>query len=437
VTLTIDRSASLVSRNRLRRAADPPEASVKIRYVVLNAYGYGGTTRTVVNQANELCRDHDVEIASVYRHRDDPCFTIDPRIRLVPLTGLRSDGAYRTDPLGTCSRLMRKTRRFRNRMPHRHDHQFPRWDPGVDVAVLRYMWAARDGILVTTRPGLNLLSATMAPRRLIRVGQDHMNLAAYKPALRSDIIEHYPKLDALTVLTEQDAAAYRQALGGSGLRMQRIGNGIPHPRLPPAALDAKVLVAAGRLEQQKGFDLLLDAFATVHAEHPDWHLWIFGSGKGRAALQAQITRLGLTGRAHLKGQTDHLDERLAEASVFVLSSRFEGLPMALLEAMAAGLPAVAFDCPTGPADVVEHGRSGLLVPAQDVGALADGIRELITAPEVRRAMGARARELSAQHTITETAGRWRELFAELEARRTAIATRPGRLFARGRQPLSR
>jgi glycosyltransferase involved in cell wall biosynthesis len=391
---------------------------VKIRYVVLNAYGYGGTTRTVVNQANALCQDHDVEIASVYRHRDDPGFAIDPRIRLVPLTGLRSDGAYRTDPLGTCSRLLRKTRRFRNRLPHRHDHPFARWDPGVDVAVLRYLWAEQDGVLVTTRPGLNLLSATMAPRRLIRVAQDHMNLATYKPALRRDIIKHYPKLDALTFLTEHDGAAYRQALGGSGLRMQRIGNGIPHPRLPAAALDAKVLVAAGRLESQKGFDMLLDAFAAVNAEHPDWHLWIFGSGRGKAALQAQITRLGLIGRAHLKGRTDQLDERLAEASIFVLSSRFEGLPMVLLESMAAGLPTVAFDCPTGPAEVVEHGGSGLLVPAQDVAALADGIRELIAAPDRRRAMGARARHLSGQYSITETAGMWQDLFAELTRRRS-------------------
>jgi glycosyltransferase involved in cell wall biosynthesis len=386
---------------------------MKIRYLVLNAYGFGGTTRTVVNQANALCRDHDVEIASVYRHRESPGFAIDRRVRLVPLTGLRSDGAYRTDPQGTCTRLLRKTRRFRNRLPHRHDHQFTRWDPGVDLALLRYLWAAEDGVLVTTRPGLNLLSARMAPRRLIRVAQDHMNLAAYKPALRRDIIEHYPKLDALTFLTEHDGAAYQQALGGSGLRMRRIPNGIPQPRLPPAALEAKVLVAAGRLERQKGFDLLLDAFALVSAEHPDWQLWIFGSGRCKPALAAQIERLGLTGRAHLKGATDRLDERFAEASVFVLSSRFEGLPMVLLESAAAGLPAVAFDCPTGPAEVIDHGASGLLVPPQDVPALAAGISALIEAPDRRRAMGARALQKSTNYSITETAGMWQDLFAEL------------------------
>jgi predicted glycosyltransferase len=88
---------------------------VKIRFMVLNAYGLGGTTRTVINQANALCADHDVEIASVYRHQETPGFQIDARVTLIPLTELKSDGAYRTDPGGECTRFLRKTRYFRTR----------------------------------------------------------------------------------------------------------------------------------------------------------------------------------------------------------------------------------------------------------------------------------------------------------------------------------
>jgi glycosyltransferase involved in cell wall biosynthesis len=121
-----------------------------------------------------------------------------------------------------------------------------------------------------------------------------------------------------------DLEDYQKALHGSNARLECIPNGVPAWQLPPAALESKVLVAAGRLVPQKGFDLLLDAFGKVSARHPDWHLWIFGSGADRDSLAAQIDRLGLTGRAHLKGTTGQLDKRLAEASVFVLSSRFEG-----------------------------------------------------------------------------------------------------------------
>ena len=390
---------------------------MRIRYLILNAYAFGGTVRTVVNQANAMCADHEVEIASVYRHREEPGFRIDPRVRLIPLTDLRADGKRRTDPADRSSRLMSKTRRFRNPLPHRHDHWFRRWDPVVDLQILRYLRSAHGGILVTTRPGLNLLSARLAPRDVIRVAQDHMNLGTYKAALRESIVRTYPRVDAVTVLTEHGLAEYRRALQGSAIRLERIPNGIPPWPLPPAALDAKVLIAAGRLTKQKGFDLLLDAFERVSARHPDWRLWIFGSGERQKALAAQIDRLGLTGRAHLKGTSRELDKRLAESSIFVLSSRFEGLPMVLLEAMTAGVPAVAFDCPTGPAEVIQDGQSGLLVPPQDVDALAAGICQLIEHPAKRKAMGAAALAASESYSMPAVRQMWEELFADLVAAR--------------------
>jgi glycosyltransferase involved in cell wall biosynthesis len=395
---------------------------VRIRYLILNAYAFGGTVRTVVNQANAMCADHDVEIASVYRHRDEPGFRIDPRVRLIPLTDLRGDGKRRTDPADRSSRLMIKTRRFGNPLPHGSDNRFRRWDPVVDFQILRYLRSVRDGILVATRPGLNLLSARVAHRDVIRVAQDHMNLRTYNPALRHSIMRTYPRVDAVTVLTEHDLQDYRRALQGSSVRLECIPNGIPPWPLPPAALESKVLIAAGRLVRQKGFDLLLDAFQKVSARHPDWQLWIFGTGASRDSLATHIDRLGLTGRAHLKGVTGQLDKRLAEASVFVLSSRFEGLPMVLLEAMTAGLPAVAFDCPTGPADVIQHGRSGLLVPPQDVDALAAGICDLIEDPATRKAMGATALKASERYSMSSVRQMWEQLFAELvDARRPEVA----------------
>jgi glycosyltransferase involved in cell wall biosynthesis len=400
-------------------------ADVKIRYLLHNAYGTGGTIRSVVNQANALCADHDVEIASVYRSAEAPVFAIDPRVRLVPLTDLRADGSRRADPPDKKTRLAKKARRFRNRFPHRHDFRYRRWDPVVDATVIRYFWAAKDGVLVTTRPALNLMSAWFAPRRLVRVGQDHMNMDHYKPPLREAIVRAYPRLDAVTVLTERDLETYRNALRSDDVRLERIPNGIPPTRLPPAALEAKVLIAAGRLSPQKGFDLLIEAFGTVAAKHPEWQLRIFGVGPLRAKLAAQIEELGLAGRVQLKGTTKQLDEQLAASSIYVLSSRFEGLPMVLLEASTAGVPAVAFDCPTGPAEIIEHGRNGLLVPPQDVAALAAGMCRLIENPDERRAMGAAARESSGRYSMPAVREIWETFFAELAGTRGRVTARPG------------
>jgi glycosyltransferase involved in cell wall biosynthesis len=391
--------------------------AVKIRYLLHNAYGGGGTIRSVVNQANALCDEHDVEIASVYRTGDETVFAIDPRVRLVPLTELRESGSRRTDRPGQRSRLANKARRFRNPLPHRHDSRYRNWDPLVDLTIIRYLRSGRDGVLITTRPALNLLSAWFGTRRVIRIAQDHMNLDTYRPGLRAAILRAYPRLDAVAVLTEHDRDTYQAALGDRPVRLARIPNGIPPWPLPPAALESKVLLAAGRLVRQKGFDLLISAFATVSARHPDWQLRIFGWGAKRAKLAAQIEELGLTDRVRLEGPTRKLDEELAAASGYVLSSRFEGLPMVLLEAVTAGVPAVAFDCPTGPREIIDDGRNGLLVPPQDVAALADGMLRLIENPAERRAMGAAARADSDRFSMGRVREDWAQLFTELAAAR--------------------
>jgi glycosyltransferase involved in cell wall biosynthesis len=385
--------------------------------VLHNAYGAGGTIRTVINQANALCPDHDVEIASVYHTANAPVFALDPRVRLLPLTELRPDGSRRTDPKDSNTRLARQLRRLPNPFPHRHDRPYRWWDPFVDAAIVRYFRSIDEGILVTTRPGLNLLSARTAPRRLIRVAQDHMNLGTYRPGLRTAIIRSYPRLDAVTVLTEQDRRDYERALRGSGVRLECIPNGIAPRDAPCAAYDARRLVAAGRLTAQKGFDLLLDAFAHVSARHPDWTLTIYGAGPWRQRLTDQRDALGLAGVVSLPGLTRQLDRELAAASIYVLSSRFEGLPMVLLEAMSIGLPAVAFDCPTGPGEVIEDGVNGILVPPGDVDALAAALIALIEDPDRRRAMGAAAYDTSRRFFMPSVRDSWERFFTALTAGR--------------------
>lgn len=388
---------------------------MKIRYVLHNAYGTGGTIRTVFNQANAMCGAHDVEVASVYRTRDKPVFALDERVRLVSLTDLRDNGSRWTDPQGTNSRFIRKTRRFPNPLPHRYDFRYKRWDPMVDARLVRYFRAEAEGVLVTTRPGLNLMSAWFAPSRLVRVAQDHMNLGTYKPGLRAAILRAYPRLDAVTVLTEADLAAYRDALGGA-VRLERIPNGIPPRAAPPDAGRGRTVIAAGRLTPQKGFDLLIEAFHRVHERHPDWELAVFGEGRLRGQLTEQIKTLGLGGHVHLRGVTRQLDRELARASVFALSSRFEGLPMVLLEAMDSALPVVAFDCPTGPAEVVEDGVNGLLLPPEDTAALAGALCRLIEDEGLRVSMGQAARKTGARYAMPAVAQSWERLFTDLARR---------------------
>jgi glycosyltransferase involved in cell wall biosynthesis len=386
---------------------------VNIRYLLHNAYGVGGTIRTVFNQANALCETHDVEIASVYRTAEAPSFALDPRVRLVSVTDLRHDGSRWTNRPDARRRLLRRTRRLPNPLPHGRDFRYSRWDPMVDLKVVRYMRSQRDGVLITTRPALNLLSAWFAPRRVIRIGQDHMNFGSYRARLQDRIVRAYPRLDTVTVLTHADLASYRAALGDS-VPLERIPNGIPARASTSSAERGKVVVAAGRLGRQKGFDMLVQAWAGVHEVHPDWQLHIFGAGKWRDKLATMIAERGLGDVVTLRGITRDLDGEFAKASVFVLSSRKEGLPMVLLEAMGAGLPVVSFDCPTGPADVVDHGVNGLLVPAEDVPGLAAGLSRMIENAGQRETFGAAARVTAADYEMPVVAGHWNDLFTRLK-----------------------
>lgn len=174
-----------------------------------------------------------------------------------------------------------------------------------------------------------------------------------------------------------------------GDRLRVIPNPISAwPTARPPTLP-RTIVAVGRLTEQKGFDVLIDAFASLAAV-TDWQLQIFGEGPLRGALEAQIKRLELSDKAALMGTSAAPGEWVGNAGLFVLSSRYEGFPNVLGEAMAAGLPVIATDCDFGPAELVAHGRTGLLVPPGDTDALARAMADCIASEDLRRQLGANA-----------------------------------------------
>jgi glycosyltransferase involved in cell wall biosynthesis len=174
-------------------------------------------------------------------------------------------------------------------------------------------------------------------------------------------------------------------------------------------------VAAGRLSRQKGFDRLLKAWAKVTKDHPDWELRIYGEGHKGPRLQQWITDLGIGSTARLMGFTPHLDQELAQASLYVMSSRREGFPMVLLEAMAVGLPVVSFNCPTGPRDIIREGVDGHVVRNADIDGLAAAMSGLMGDEDRRRAYGAAAVEVAERYSISRIARRWEELLEEAAA----------------------
>ena len=186
---------------------------------------------------------------------------------------------------------------------------------------------------------------------------------------------------------------------------------LDHSSQRASAANFNVILAVGRLDQGKQFDHLIAAFAMVSDKHPDWHLVILGDGPERSRLEAQAESLGISARVSLPGRAGNMAQWYQRASFFVLSSRFEGMPNALLEALAHGCPAVSYDCKTGPRDLIRDGVDGILVPPEGgVAALGGAIESMMCDEGMRQRMAAEAIAVRDRFAIGRILAKWEQLF---------------------------
>jgi glycosyltransferase involved in cell wall biosynthesis len=351
-----------------------------------------------------------VELVSAVRFREEPTHRLPAGVTVRTLADLRPG----VQPRGPAGALRRWARQQPSRVVPADDPRFSQHNRYTDLRLARYLWSVRGGVLIGMQPVMNVAIARLARPSTVRIAQEHRPFVSRNPGLREAAVRHYPRLDMFLTLTERDAQRYRHELG-EAVPVRAIPNGTPVYAGTPSDHSSKVVVAAGRLERSKGFDRLVQAWADVAQRHPDWELRIFGEGRDRVALQEQIDALGIGGSARLMGFSASLPEDMASASLFVLSSRAEGYPMVLLEAMSCGLPVVSFDCPTGPREIISPERDGVLVPNGDVEGLAQAVSRLIATGDRRRAMGRAALETAHQRSQSAVTARWEELCAELLA----------------------
>lgn len=386
---------------------------MKIAFLLHNVYGLGGTIRTTLNLAEALAERHDVEIVSVFRHKDKPLFDVAPHIGVIPLVDIRPwsvtyDGH---NPA--------------HQQPAQHfpkaEARYREYSRLTDARVAAYLGRTDADVVIGTRPGLTAYVAQMCPGQVVRLGQEHMTHDHHKAELQAEMRRHLSALDAFVTVSEGDAAVYRTKMPLPETRVLCIPNSVPDARVKPSDGTSRTVVAAGRLAGIKNYDLLIRSFAKVAAERPDWRLRIYGSGSRRDALRALIDELGLYNHAFLMGTRSPIETEWAKGAIAASTARLEPFGMTLVEAMTCGLPVVSTDCDYGPREIITDGVDGLLTPVGDADAFADALLDLIRDDDKRRRMAYAARVNARRYDPRQIADQYDLLFSELRSAKSLRA----------------
>lgn len=287
-----------------------------------------------------------------------------------------------------------------------------------DIARLNELFqSVPDGIVICMQIHAMSWVAQAETSHLRVIGQSHESFAASvgvkggRTSRFRRVMTLYPDIDCCLLLTHADADQFRRV----GLNNTDV---MPNPVTlrpsSPAALTSPTIITVGRVAAEKNHRALIEAFARLAPDHPEWSLKIFGDGNLRDTLNEQIRQAGLVDRAFLMGPTNDVERVLLDSSIFALSSDAEGLPLVLIEAMACGVPCVSYDCSPGIREIITDGRDGIVVPQGSVTELSAGIRRLIDEPETRRAMGQQALVSSRRFAPDDVLDMWERLFDTVE-----------------------
>lgn len=381
--------------------------------LVISSLGGGGAERVVSNMAGYWAeRGLAVTILTSSHGARPPAYELNPRVVHRDVGFSRS--VYRPVPDTNALRAMLELYNACSTA-----------EQSVFVADLNLLAALRQA-LVETRPdvalsfmditNIRVLLAAHGLRLPVIVSErcdpyDNF-LGAGRELLRWRL---YPRAAFLAALNPEVMHHFYPMVG-------KRGRVIPNPVRPPSAASTmhapelreprrKTVIAMGRLSYEKGFDLLLRAFASVAARHPEWRLKIFGEGPLRSELEELARHLGLSERVSFPGFTDQPATAMRQADLFVLPSRSEGFGNVLTEAMACGLAVVSFDCPSGPRHIIRDGFDGVLVPPKNVPALASTLARLMSDEAERARLAANAPEVLERFGEEKVMGMWEQLIS--------------------------
>lgn len=355
---------------------------MKVFIILTNITNRAGTERAVVNLCNILAEFHNFSVSIVSADSDSgrAAYELNENVKIFHLAGT-----------------------IGNPNPVKKLLGYKKLFGFLKKAECEY---GKDNCFIGTDVSFNILIGFF--KKAKTVGCEHMNYGSASFVHKYLRKICYPKLNKVVLLTEKDRERY-----------QFLHNAVVIPNCISFAPERvknyanKKVIAIGRYTQQKGFDLLLDAINLLKERINEWTFELIGDGEQKSLLEEKVKFYGLGKIVKLLPPTSDIQSIYHSASIYVMSSRWEGLPMVLIEAQSCGLPIVSFDCPEGPSLLVHDGKDGYLVPPNDIQALSEKLLDLMNDESKRSRFGHEAFENAKSFSVEAISEKWKVLFGEL------------------------
>ena len=381
---------------------------MKIAYILSSFFAKAGTERILSDKMNYLANRYGYDITFItYEQGNHPmAFSLDKRIRVIDLN-TRFFPLYKLNPV---RRVIAKSFQKRKLKSKLHDVLSV---VNPDFVVLTTYDFDKYGSILTLPYRFVIESHICISDVRQEFRQHNVILKLFGKYLDSIHFKTMNKADALVSLTSADKTNWEKHVNIPIFVIPNLVTVYPND-ISCYSERSNRIICVGRLTRQKGFDYLIKAWALIANKYPGWKIDIFGSGDLEDFLIQMIDNYNLKESITINKPTSNIFEEYDRSSIYVLSSRYEGFGLVLLEAMSFGIPCISFNCPHGPSDIITNGEEGILVPVGDINKLAESIEWMITHKEERERMSQNSREKVKYYLAENIMPQWVELFNKIK-----------------------
>lgn len=375
---------------------------MKIIYCINGLFNSGGMERILTNKVNYLVENfnYDITIITTDQKNREVFYPLNKKVKHIDL------GLNYTDDLGK-NFFKRIYIYIRKQIKHRK-------------LLKKFFIELKPNIIISLGNHETFFLPEIVDKNIKTIREHHFNKNFRLQELSQNFLyklkffyDNYreekslKKYDEFIVLTNEDKKLWKNS------KVKVIPNFSNYISNKVSKCNNRKLISVGRLSYEKGYDILIDVWNLISRKYPDWTLEIYGEGKEREGLQNKINKLGLENSFLLKGTVKNIQDKYLESSIYVMTSRYEGFGMVIIEAMSCGLPIISFDCPYGPKNIITDNEDGFVVQFENIKQMAERVEELIVNEEKRRLFGKRAKENVQRFSQDKIMEQWNRIFIEL------------------------